>query len=130
MAGEISTIALLVPDYDAAIAFYVGKMGFALAEDRALGESRRWVLLAPRRPGDAHLLLARADAEARPPGGGPRGDGALVLSTDDFDRDHSAMLAAGIEFLDAPRSGSFGRRAPWRDPFGNRWTLIGPEPGG
>jgi len=126
LARRISALALVVPDYDAAIAFYVGTLGFDLCEDIDQGR-KRWVTVAPP-GGGMRLVLARAT--------GPRqietidnqagGRVFLFLQTDDFARDHAAMLAAGIVFEEAPRHEPYGIVAVWRDPFGNRWDLLQP----
>lgn len=120
-------LALVVPDYDAAIDFYVGKLGFRLIEDVAQGAGKRWVTVAP--PGDCAgtaLLLARAvSAPQRAAIGNQTGGRVfLFLETDDFARDHAAMLAAGVTFEEAPRHEPYGTVAVWRDPFGNRWDLL------
>ena len=119
-------ITLLVPDYDEGIAFYVGRLGFALVEDTDLGAGKRWVVVAPS--AGAALLLARA-ADARQAAAIGRQAGGRVgffLHSDDFDADHARMSAAGVTFEAPPRREPYGRVAVWRDPFGNRWDLIGP----
>lgn len=120
-------LALVVPDYDAAIDFYVGKLGFRLIEDVPQGPDKRWVTVAP--PGatsGAMLLLARAASGSQRAAIGNQSGGRvfLFLETDDFARDHAAMLAAGVTFEEAPRQEPYGRVAVWRDPFGNRWDLL------
>ncbi|MCV6585708.1 MAG: VOC family protein [Marinibacterium sp.] len=122
----LHAVTLVVPDYDAAIAFYVGDLGFRLLDDIDLGGGKRWVRVAP--PGDdsGSLLLARAV--------GPEQEGAIghqtggrvgfFLSTDDFARDHAAMQARGVIFEEAPRHEVYGTVAVWNDPFGNRWDLV------
>lgn len=129
MPARLSAIALVVPDYDAALAFYVGKLGFRLCEDVDQGR-KRWVTVEPP-GGGARLVLARADGPAQQAAIGQQAGGRvfLFLTTDDFARDHAAMLAAGVEFEEPPRHEAYGRVAVWRDPFGNRWDLIGPPPG-
>jgi catechol 2,3-dioxygenase-like lactoylglutathione lyase family enzyme len=126
LAARISALALVVPDYDAAIGFYVGKLGFRLTEDIDQGH-KRWVTVEPP-GGGARLVLARADGEAQTAAIGNQAGGRvfLFLKTDDFARDHTAMLSAGIVFEEDPRHEPYGTVAVWRDPFGNRWDLIGP----
>ncbi|WP_306141912.1 VOC family protein [Roseibium sp. MMSF_3412] len=126
MQQTIGAIALLVPDYDDAIAFYVGKLGFDLIEDTRLSETKRWVLVAPRGSSETRLLLAQADDEdqANAIGNQTGGRVFLFLHTDDFDRDHGQMLANNVEFLENPREESYGKVAVFRDPFGNKWDLI------
>lgn len=129
MPARIAALALVVPDYDAAIAFYVGTLGFRLTQDIDQGR-KRWVTVeAPG--GGPRLVLARAegDTQARAIGNQAGGRVFLFLQTDDFDRDHAAMLAAGVIFEEAPRHEPYGTVAVWRDPFGNRWDLIGPARG-
>jgi len=129
LPARLSAIALVVPDYDAALAFYVGKLGFRLCEDVDQGR-KRWVTVEPP-GGGARLVLARADGPAQQAAIGQQAGGRvfLFLTTDDFARDHAAMLAAGVAFEEPPRHEPYGTVAVWRDPFGNRWDLIGPLPG-
>ena len=126
MKQIIGAITLVVPDYDAAIAFYVGKLGFDLIEDTRLTDTKRWVLVAPKGSTESRLLLAKADGKAQEAAIGNQAGGRvfLFLNTDDFDRDHAAMSASGVEFLEEPRSESYGKVAVFRDPFGNQWDLI------
>ena len=124
---HIGALALVVPDYDAALAFYVGKLGFRLLEDIRQGPEKRWITVMP--PGDAPgtaLLLARAVGPAQQAAIGNQTGGRvfLFLLTDDFARDHAAMQVAGVEFEQAPRHEPYGIVAVWRDPFGNRWDLL------
>lgn len=127
MTARIAAVALVVPDYDAAIDFYVGKLGFRLVEDVDQGH-KRWVTVEPP-GGGARLLLARAEGAAQKAAIGNQAGGRvfLFLRTDDFARDHSAMLAAGVTFEEDPRHEPYGSVAVWRDPFGNRWDLLGPS---
>lgn len=127
MTRRIAALALLVPDYDAGLAFYVGRLGFHLIGDDDQGDGKRFVTVAPEPDGTA-LVLARAvgadqDAAIGNQTGGRVG---FFLTTDDFDHDHAAMLAAGITFEETPRLEPYGKVAVWRDPFGNRWDLIEP----
>ena len=130
MPSQISAVALVVPDYDAAIAFYVGALGFTLTEDIDQGR-KRWVTVEPP-GGGARLVLARAEGPEQAGAVGNQAGGRvfLFLRTDDFARDHAAMLAAGVTFEEPPRHEPYGSVAVWRDPFGNRWDLIGPPPAG
>jgi len=130
MPARISALALVVPDYDAAIAFYVGTLGFRLVEDIDQGR-KRWVTVEPP-GGGVRLVLARADDEAQRAAIGNQAGGRvfLFLQTDDFAGDHARMQAAGVVFEEPPRHESYGSVAAWRDPFGNRWDLLGPPVGG
>jgi catechol 2,3-dioxygenase-like lactoylglutathione lyase family enzyme len=123
--ARISAVALVVPDYDAAIAFYVGKLGFTLTADIDQGR-KRWVTVQPP-GGGAELVLARAEGAAQQAVIGAQAGGRvfLFLRTDDFARDHAAMIAAGVRFEESPRHEPYGSVAVWCDPFGNRWDLIG-----
>lgn len=122
----IGLVTLVVPDYDAAVAFYVDALGFALVEDTDQGEGKRWVVVAPPGAGGASLLLARADGPTQEARIGDQTGGrvALFLSTSDFAADHSRMLAAGVTFLEEPRHEPYGSVAVFADPFGNTWDLI------
>ncbi len=125
MVQKLALISLLVPDYDAGIAFYVGKMEFDLLEDTDLGSDKRWVRVAPE-GAETAFLLARAVGEKQVAAIGNQGGGRvwLFLQTDDFDRDRAAMLANGVQFEEQPRDEPYGRVAVFCDPFGNRWDLI------
>jgi catechol 2,3-dioxygenase-like lactoylglutathione lyase family enzyme len=128
VTARISAVALVVPDYDAAIAFYTA-IGFELRTDEDLGGGKRWVTVAP--PGaETALLLAKAVTPRQTAAIGTQTGGRVgfFLRTDDFDRDHARMRAAGAVFEEEPRHEAYGRVAVWRDPFGNRWDLIGPLP--
>lgn len=131
MTQHISAVAVVVPDYDEAIGFYVGSLGFHLVEDTRLSESKRWVLVAPPGGNGTCLLLARADDEKQAAAIGNQTGGRvfLFLSTDDFERDYAAMRQRGVDFLETPRNEPYGRVAVFCDPFGNRWDLIQPADG-
>ena len=125
---RIALTALLVADYDPAIAFYVGKLGFELVEDAAQGGGKRWVVVAPKTALGAGggLLLAKADGPTQAARVGDQTGGRvfMFLETDDFARDHAAMTAAGVRFLEAPRHEPYGSVAVFEDLYGNRWDLI------
>jgi catechol 2,3-dioxygenase-like lactoylglutathione lyase family enzyme len=122
--ARLGALALLVPDYDAAILFFVSVMGFRLTADIDQGR-KRWVTVEPP-GGGAALVLARADGPEQRAAVGKQAGGRvfLFLETDDFARDHARMTAAGVLFEEAPRVEPYGTVAVWRDPFGNRWDLI------
>jgi catechol 2,3-dioxygenase-like lactoylglutathione lyase family enzyme len=128
VACRITALALVVPDYDSALAFYVGKLGFRLTEDIPQGP-KRWVTVEPP-GGGPRLLLAKAEGPRQSAAIGNQTGGRvfLFLATDDFARDHAAFTAAGVVFEEAPRHEAYGTVAVWRDPFGNLWDLIGPPP--
>jgi predicted enzyme related to lactoylglutathione lyase len=123
---RLSLTALLVRDYDEAIAFYVDAVGFTLAEDTDMGGGKRWVVVRP--PGsDAGLLLARGVGEqAELVGRQGAGRVWLFLETDDFGRDQGRMVAAGVRFLESPRHEPYGTVAVFEDLYGNKWDLIQP----
>ena len=132
MKQYLSAVTVVVPDYDAAIAFYVGGLGFQLVEDTPLSASKRWVRVAPPGSVETCLLLAQAasDEQRRAIGNQTGGRVFLFLRTDDFDRDYATFKRAGAEFAEPPRLEAYGKVAVFRDPFGNRWDLVQPHAGG
>ena len=122
---QIAALTLVVPDYDAALAFYVGVIGFALLQDQDLGDGKRWVTVAPK-GGQCALLLARAVDEPQRAAIGNQTGGRvfLFLETTDFATDHAWLVQAGVDFLEPPRDEPYGTVAVFRDPFGNRWDLL------
>lgn len=129
MRQRIALVSLLVPDYDAGIAFYCGKLGFDLVEDVALDADKRWVVLRPKGASESGLLLAVADGERQQQAIGNQMGGRVgfFLHTDDFDRDHAAFSAADVHFLEVPRVEPYGKVAVFEDAFGNRWDLLEPR---
>jgi catechol 2,3-dioxygenase-like lactoylglutathione lyase family enzyme len=127
---SIATIALVIADYDEAIGFYCGKLGFALLADRDMGEGKRWVLVAPQGGNGARLLLAKAVGGEQQSCVGNQAGGRvfLFLETDDFARDHAALLAKGVVFRETPRHEPYGSVAVFEDLYGNGWDLIEPKP--
>lgn len=123
---RLQAVTLVVPDYDEAIGFFVGKLGFRLTSDEPQG-GKRWVTVEPP-GGGAALLLARAADRAQEAAIGRQAGGRVgfFLWTDDFDADLARMTEAGIAFEEAPRREPYGTVAVWRDPWGNRWDLLGP----
>jgi len=120
---------LVVRDYDEAIDFYVGKLGFTLVADEYQPEQdKRWVLVAPpgSPPEGCSILLARAATPEQERFVGDQAGGRvfLFLRTDDFDRDHAAMVAKGIEFVRPPTRADYGKVAVFLDLYGNRWDLV------
>ena len=115
---------LVVPEYDAGIDFYVGKLGFTLIEDTDLGGGKRWVVVEA--PGGGRLLIARAtnDAQTAAIGNQTGGRVAFFLHTDDFASSHERFIAAGVEFMEEPRHEPYATVAVFADPFGNTWDLI------
>lgn len=128
MNQSIATIALVVADYDDAISFYVGKLGFALLSNLDMGGGKRWVTVAPA-GGGAKLLLAKADGaeQADHVGNQTGGRVGFFLETDDFARDHALYAGRGVRFLEAPRHEAYGSVAVFEDLYGNKWDLIQPK---
>src|SRR5688500_17927466 len=127
MTHSIAHVALVVRDYDEAIDYYTGMLGFTLVEDTYQPEQdKRWVVVAPAGSTGASLLLARAATpeQARFIGDQAGGRVFLFLQTDDFWRDYERMTAAGIVFVRPPSVASYGTVAVFQDLYGNRWDLI------
>jgi catechol 2,3-dioxygenase-like lactoylglutathione lyase family enzyme len=126
MAQTLAHIAIVVRDYDEAIDFYTRVMGFELLEDEPRGPGKRWVLVAPRGGRGSSLLLAQAASAEQTSRVGNQTGGRvfLFLHTDDFRRDHQALLAHGVHFVEEPRYESYGTVAVFEDLYGNRWDLI------
>lgn len=129
MNQKIATLSLLVAEYDEAIEFYCTRLGFTLLEDTPLGAGKRWVVVAPKGEAGARLLLARADGQEQRAAIGRQAGGRvmLFLETDNFARDHAAMTAKGVTFLEAPRHEPYGTVAVFADLYGNKWDLIEPR---
>jgi catechol 2,3-dioxygenase-like lactoylglutathione lyase family enzyme len=126
MPQSLFLVALVVDDYDRAKAFYCGVLGFACLQDEVQPEGKRWVVVRPKGGDGAALLLAQAASDEQRAAIGRQAGGRVgfFLKTDDFARDHAAMLAAGVRFLEAPRHEVYGTVAVFADPYGNRWDLI------
>lgn len=126
MPQQLSLVTVLVDDYDEAIAFYTGTMGFDLSQDQALSGGKRWVVVRPR-GGGTGLLLAKVvnGRQIAAVGNQTGGRVFLFLETDDFARDHAAFVARGVHFLEAPREEPHGKVAVFEDLYGNRWDMIG-----
>ncbi len=130
MKQSISLIAVVVPDYDEAIGFYVGTLGFSLVEDTYIpDQDKRWVVVAPQGKGTTQILLARAvnDDQNSRIGNQTGGRVFLFLYTDDFWRDFSAYKEKGVVFVRDPRVESYGTVAVLKDIYGNLWDLLEPN---
>ncbi len=129
MKQHIAHIALVVKDYDEAIAFYTQKLNFKLLEDTQLSETKRWVMVAPPGGGECCLLLAKAASEEQQSRIGNQTGGRvfLFLYTDDFWRDYNNMLAQQINFVRPPVEEPYGTVAVFEDLYGNLWDLIQPK---
>ena len=127
MKQSILHIALVVRDYDEAIAFYTQKLHFTLVEDTyQLEQDKRWVVVAPPGSTETTLLLARASRPEQLPFIGNQAGGRvfLFLNTDDFWRDYHEMLSKGIKFVRTPKEESYGLVAVFEDLYGNLWDLL------
>lgn len=128
---NLSLVTIVVTDYDSAIEFFVGTLGFELVEDSPSltddGRPKRWVVVRP--PGAATgLLLARADGPGQSAvvGGQVAGRVGFFLRVEDFDHTYQRMTSAGVRFVRPPRSEPYGRVAVFLDVAGNKWDLLGP----
>jgi catechol 2,3-dioxygenase-like lactoylglutathione lyase family enzyme len=133
VSPRLARVTLVVRDYDEAIAFFTGSLGFALLEDTPLGGGKRWVVVAPSNgAAGAALLLARAATPAQEARvGDPTGGRvAFFLESDDFSRDHASFAARGVRFVEEPRDEPYGRVAVFLDLYGNRWDLVERRVGG
>jgi predicted PurR-regulated permease PerM/catechol 2,3-dioxygenase-like lactoylglutathione lyase family enzyme len=128
LASRIAAVAFLARDYDEAIAWFRDVLGFAVIEDRSMGDDKRWVVVGTPAFDGARFVVAKASdpnqiaAVGQPAGGRV----AYFLETDDFVRDHARLIAAGVEFLEIPRREAYGEVAVFRDPWGGKWDLIEP----
>ncbi len=130
MSRRLAAVALVVRDYDEALGYYCGALGFDLVEDSELGAGKRWVLVAPSKEHGSALLLAQArgpDQQARI-GDQTAGRVFLFLHTDDFAADHARYVEAGVRFIEEPRYEPYGTVAVFEDLYGNRWDLVEPVP--
>jgi catechol 2,3-dioxygenase-like lactoylglutathione lyase family enzyme len=130
MKQSIGAVALVVRDYDEALAFYVGSLGFILVEDTFIeAQNKRWVVLAPPGSTGPRLLLARAVGEEQSSRIGNQTGGRvfLFLYTDDFWRDYESYRQKGVVFIRAPREESYGTVAVFKDLYGNLWDLLQPK---
>ncbi len=127
MRQAIIHVALVVRDYDEAIAFFCDKLHFTLVEDTYQPEQdKRWVVVAPPGSNGTNLLLARASTPEQVAFVGNQTGGRvfLFLATDDFWRSYNDMLAAGIRFVREPKNADYGTVAVFEDLYGNLWDLV------
>jgi len=126
MKQHIAHLALVVADYDEAIAFYTQKLQFDLLEDTRLSDTKRWVRIAPKGTSRCALLLAKAADEEQQSRVGNQTGGRvfLFLSTDNFWRDYQIYLENGVKFIRQPVEESYGTVAVFEDLYGNLWDLI------
>jgi catechol 2,3-dioxygenase-like lactoylglutathione lyase family enzyme len=129
MNQSIAHVALVVRDYDEAIAFFTTMLGFTLVEDTYIPEqNKRWVLVRPAGSSDTSILLARPSQPGQEAFVGNQTGGRVTffLRTDDFWRDYDAMRSRGVEFVRPPTVASYGMVAVFKDLYGNLWDLVGP----
>jgi len=127
MKQSIVHIALVVKDYDEAIAFYTETLNFTLIEDTYQAEQdKRWVVVAPPGSNGVTLLLARASKPEQEPFIGNQSGGRvfLFLNTDDFWRDYNDLVAKGVKFAREPKKADYGMVAVFEDLYGNLWDLL------
>jgi catechol 2,3-dioxygenase-like lactoylglutathione lyase family enzyme len=125
----LGLVSLVVPDYDAALDFYVGILGFERIEDSEVPQqAKRWVVVAPPGGGGARLLLARASTPEQRARIGDQTGGRvfLFLYTDDFQRDYARYRERGVRFVRDPVEQPYGTVAVFQDPWGNLWDLVQP----
>jgi catechol 2,3-dioxygenase-like lactoylglutathione lyase family enzyme len=125
VSRHISTLTLLVRDYDEAAAWFTSRLGFRLIEDTAVGDDKRWVVVRPA-GAETGLLLARAATYEQRASIGNQAGGRvfLFLETSDFAHDYQAMLERGVVFRESPRNEPYGTVAVFEDLYGNLWDLI------
>ena len=131
MKQRLGLVSLVVRDYDEALEFFVGRLGFSLVEDTDVPEqAKRWVVVSPPGASESRLLLARASSPEQESRIGTQTGGRvfLFLYTDDFWRDYEDYKARGIEFIRPPKREPYGTVAVFKDLYGNLWDLLQPEP--
>ncbi|MCQ8879275.1 VOC family protein [Pseudoalteromonas shioyasakiensis] len=123
---HIGSVALVVENYDDAIAFYTQKLGFDLIEDTDLDNGKRWVLIAPPNSNGTNLLLAQASNPQQLDSVGNQSGGRvfLLLHTNDFWRDYQMMQQQGVKFNEQPREEAYGTVVVFEDLYGNKWDLL------
>ena len=130
MKQSLGLVSLVVRDYDEALSFFVGKLGFDLVEDTFVPEqSKRWVVVSPPGARESRLLLAQASSPEQESRVGQQTGGRvfLFLHTDDFWRDYEQYKAKGVEFVRPPKEEPYGVVAVFKDLYGNLWDLLQPK---
>jgi catechol 2,3-dioxygenase-like lactoylglutathione lyase family enzyme len=124
--NRLGLVTYVAREYDEAIGFFVGKLGFTLVEDTDMGGGKRWVVVTAGE--GASLLIARADGEQQEASIGNQTGGRVgfFLQTDNFDRDFAEWTARGVKFHEQPRREVYGTVAVFEDVYGNTWDLIQP----
>lgn len=126
--ARLALVTIVVDDYDTAIAYYVGVLGFTLVEDTRLSEDKRWVVVKPA-GSEAGLLLARAanDRQTARIGDQTGGRVGFFLHIENFDAEYSRLLSAGVRFVREPHDEEYGRVVVFEDLYGNQWDMIQPS---
>jgi len=126
MTQFIAAISLVVPDYDQAVSFYVGLLGFDLIEDTQIDEDSRRVMVAPPGSTETRIMIEKAASQEQEDAIGNQTGGriAFTLETYDFETDAAMMEQAGIDVIEEEQQGPEGTTLIFRDPFGNKWKLI------
>jgi catechol 2,3-dioxygenase-like lactoylglutathione lyase family enzyme len=129
VTNALVAVTLVVRDYDEAIEYFTGRLGFTLVEDSPLPDGKRWVMVAPDGSPGLRVLLARASTPSQEDAIGRQTGGrvSFFLHTSDFERAHRQMCERGVTFLEAPRREPYGTVAVFADLYGNRWDLIEPR---
>ena len=124
--NTLGMIALVVDDYDSAIAHYVNDLAFTLLEDKVMTPEKRWVVVAPDPNNGAALLLAKAASPEQTAAIGNQTGGRVMffLYTDNFDRDYARMAEHNVSFTEEPRLEDFGKVVVFADKYGNKWDFI------
>lgn len=124
--NRLGLVTYVAREYDEAVEFFVGKLGFALAEDTDMGDGKRWIVVSTGE--GASLLIARAEGEQQLASVGNQTGGRVgfFLQTDNFDRDFAEWTARGVKFHEQPRHEVYGTVAVFEDVYGNTWDLIQP----
>ena len=126
MPQQLTAFTFVVRDYDEAILYFTGNLGFELIEDTPIDGGKRWVRVRPAGSAGPDLLLARASSPEQESRIGNQAGGRvfLFLETDDLNRDYESWLTRGIRFIETPRDEPYGRVVVFEDLYGNRWDLI------
>jgi len=124
--NRLGLVTYVAREYDEAIGFFVGKLGFSLVEDTDMGDGKRWVVVSSG--GGASLLIAKADGEEQQASVGNQAGGRVgfFLTTDNFERDYTAWTERGVKFRELPRTEPYGVVAVFEDLYGAPWDLIQP----
>ena len=122
----LGMVTILVDNYDRAIEYFTRCLGFSLVEDTVLSAEKRWIVIAPDLLDGTRILLAQASSPSQELAIGNQTGGrvALFLYTANFDSDYTKMLAEGVEFIETPRSETFGKVVVFKDLYGNKWDFI------